>query len=171
MDVNGMGRLVVMMILMLITPMLIVVQTSDRLLSILNLLLSSLPLHLLLIMLISLPIKVMLYNLKSSHKHYHVIRGVTHNPRLVSIRNGIVLQYVIKYQNQNVLKFVSHNPRPVGIGNGNVVQYVDLLHFLILSSNALRKHQIVTNVISSSHDAYIYTHIYIVKTKANNLVI
>ena len=109
MDVNGMGRLVVMMILMLITPMLIVVQTSDRLLSILNLLLSSLPLHLLLIMLISLPIKVMLYNLKSSHKHYHVIRGVTHNPRLVSIRNGIVLQYVIKYQNQNVLKFVSHN--------------------------------------------------------------
>lgn len=33
MDVNGMGRLVVMMILMLITPMLIVVQTSDRLLS------------------------------------------------------------------------------------------------------------------------------------------
>lgn len=30
---NGMGRLVVMMILMLVTPMLTVVQTSDRLLS------------------------------------------------------------------------------------------------------------------------------------------
>lgn len=33
MDGNGMGRLVVMMILMLVTPMLTVVQTSDRLLS------------------------------------------------------------------------------------------------------------------------------------------